>query len=110
MWLHITQHSADSEMEYWLWTVFIYVHLPCILEMLFWQFHLIMQVTANVFITAIHGLRGDTQLWQVPKVLLRHPLRHGLLCQCSLFVRLGGQKESSLSDFMRRASTRAVLQ
>lgn len=36
------------------------LHLPCILEMLFWQFHLIMQVTANVFITAIHGLRGDT--------------------------------------------------
>lgn len=28
--------------------------------MLFWQFHLIMQVTTNVFITAIHGLRGDT--------------------------------------------------
>lgn len=28
--------------------------------MLFWQFHLIMQVTAHVFTTAIHGLRGDT--------------------------------------------------
>lgn len=28
--------------------------------MLFWQFHLIMQVTANVFTTTIHGLHGDT--------------------------------------------------
>lgn len=28
--------------------------------MLFWQFHLIMQVSTNVFITAIHGLHGDT--------------------------------------------------
>lgn len=36
------------------------MHLLCILELLFWQFHLIMQVTANVFITAIHGLHGDT--------------------------------------------------
>lgn len=64
-----------------------------------------MQVTANVFITAIHGLGGDTPQWYVRKVLLRHPLHHGLWRQCSLFVRSGGQKESSLSDFVLQAST-----
>lgn len=78
--------------------------------MLFWQFHLIMQVTANVFTTAIHSPRVTLQLWQLQEVLPRHPLHHGLSCQCLLFVRLGGHNEPSLSYFMFLASTRAVLQ
>uniref|UniRef100_A0A8C0RLR8 Calcium dependent secretion activator 2 n=1 Tax=Canis lupus familiaris TaxID=9615 RepID=A0A8C0RLR8_CANLF len=56
------------------------------------------------------GFVVTLQLWQVQKVLLRHHLHHGLLCQCSLFVRLGGQNESSLSYFTLLASTQAVLQ
>ena len=78
--------------------------------MLFWQFHLIMQVTANVFTTTIHGLHGDTSAVAVTEVLLCHPLHHALSCQCLLFIRLGGQNEPSLSCFMFLASTQVVLQ
>lgn len=63
--------------------------------MLFWQFHLIMQVTANVFITAIHGLHGDTSAVQLQKVPLHHPLRHGLSCP-SCTVRMTGWSEWTL--------------
>lgn len=80
------------------------------LEMLFWQFHLIMQVMANVFITAIHGLHGDTSavaLTEGPAMSSSLP-RSAL--PGSLFVRLGGQNESSLSCFMCLACTQAVLQ
>lgn len=38
------------------------------------------------------------QLWQLQKVPLRHHLHHDLLCQCMLFMRLGGQSKPHLSD------------
>lgn len=78
--------------------------------MLFWQFHLIMQVTAHVFTTAIHGLRGDTSAVAVTGGLAASSSPPWSLCQYLLFVRLGGHNEPSLLYFMFLASTRAVLQ
>lgn len=69
-----------------------------------------MQVTANVFITAIHGLHGDASAVAVTEGPATSSSHRGLSCQCSLFVRLGGQKKSYLSYFMFLASTQAVLQ
>lgn len=70
------------------------MHLLRILEMLFRQFRLIMQVSAHVFIMA------TLKLWQLQKVPLRHRLRHALSCPCVLSVQLGGHSAPYLSGFM----------
>lgn len=77
--------------------------------MLFWQFHLIMQVTANVFVTAIHGLHGDTSAVAVAEgPATSSSLPWSLV---SVFtVSLGGQNESYLSCFMFLPFTQAILQ
>lgn len=68
------------------WNVFIYIpSLRHFRKLFFWQFHLIMQVPANVFITAIHSLCCDTSLVVVAGGLAaQDSLRHG--CVVSLFV------------------------
>lgn len=77
--------------------LYLFVHLLCILEMLFWQFHLIMQVTANVFSQQqFTGFAGDTSAVAVTEGLATSS-HCSLLCQCLLFVGLGGQNEPSLS-------------
>lgn len=40
--------------------MYLFVSSPKYFRKLCWQFNLIMQVTANVFITAIHSLYCDT--------------------------------------------------
>lgn len=40
--------------------MYLFVSSPKYFRKLSWQFHLIMQVTANVFTTAIHSLYCDT--------------------------------------------------
>lgn len=47
------EHNTDFEM-------YLFVSSPKYFRKLCWQFYLIMQVTANVFITAIHSLYCDT--------------------------------------------------
>lgn len=77
--------------------------------MLFWQFHLIMQVTANVFITAIHGLRGDTSAVALTKGLAASSSPPWTVMPGFAICQIGGQNESYLSYFMFLASTRAVI-
>lgn len=49
----ILERNIDFEM-------YLFVSSLKYFRKLCWQFHLIMQVTANVFITAIHSLYCDT--------------------------------------------------